>query len=170
VGMHHKAYTFDWTRFQCELQTLLVRALTVDGAPELEAFIDQHRELLTDPYEGEPLPENWRASLGNRDVHAYGDIALTLYYDPADDRGIGGEWIELSNKLSAPAAKALLGFPIGSPAQLFDPGRYGSYFQTPELVGGSLEVLRPLNLTELQSFVELFQRCQASGLGVYVTF
>lgn len=170
VGMSHKAYAFDWWSFELDLHPLLHLALVTNDTTELEAFIDAHREQLTDPYEGNPLPEDWQAALGNRDVHELGDYALTHYYTPASDNGVGGAWFELSDQLPELALNSLLGFSVGPREHLFDPGRYGSYFQTPSQVRQSLSVLRPLGIPELTWFVELLERCTAEGRGVYVTF
>src|SRR5262249_8215566 len=97
MAMEHKAYAFDWSRFEFDLHPLLAEALTTNGTTELQAFIDQHLAELTDPYEGESLSADWRETLGNRDVHEYGDYALTRFYDPADCWGIGYEWARLSD-------------------------------------------------------------------------
>lgn len=170
MPMLHKAYAFDWFRFEPELHALLIRALTEKKCVELERFIDQHFGDLTDPYEGEPLSANWRSALENRDVQEHGDFALTRFYNPADDFGIAEQWTTLSDRLPATAANALLGFTIGPPERPFDPGRYGSYFQTPTLVRQSLMVLKPLVVPELGRFVELMERCAAERRGLYVTF
>jgi hypothetical protein len=168
--MEHKAYVFDWSRFEFDLRLLLTEALATDDTAELEAYIDRHLTELMDPYEGEPLTAEWRDALENRDVHEYGDYALTRFYDPGDCSGVGYEWARLSEELPEPAAVALLGFTVGPPGRLFDPGRYGSYFQTPAQVRESLAALKPLGLSELAGFVELLERCAAKGRGVYVTF
>jgi len=170
VGMSHKAYAFDWRGFEFDLHPWLEMALAANDPTELEAFIDDNRVSLTDPYEGEPLPADWRSGLGNRDVHEFGDYALTRYYDPSDDRGVGSAWRSLSGELPETAANALLGFSVGPHERLFDPGRYGSYFQTPAQVREALAVLKPLGVPELAWFVELLERCAAEGRGVYVTF
>jgi hypothetical protein len=170
MPMEHKAYAFDWSAFEFDLHPLLDDALTANATAELEAFIDQHRAKLTDPYEGEPLQTDWRDTLGNRDVHEYGDYALTRFYDPADSWGIGYAWARLSGKLPEPAARALLGFPIGPAENLFDPGRYGSYFQTPRQVRESLTALQPHGCPALVRYLELLERCVAERRGVYVTF
>src|SRR5205823_3307806 len=164
----HKAYAFDWPRFESDLHPVLVRALTDNDPAELEVYIDQHLAELTDPCEGEPLSADWRDALENRDVHEYGDYALTRFYDPADCWGVGYEWARLSDELPEPAANAMLGSSVGPPERLFDPGRYGSYFQTPKRVRESLAVLKPLAVPELARFVELLERCAAEGRGVYV--
>jgi hypothetical protein len=91
MSMSHKAYTFDWRGFELDLRPLLENALVADNTGLLETFIDDHREVLTHPYEGEPLSDDWRAALENRDVHEYGDYALTRFYNPADGCGIAEE-------------------------------------------------------------------------------
>jgi hypothetical protein len=170
MPMEHKAYAFDWTRFEFDLNPLLVQALTDDDPAELEAYIDEHLAELTDPYEGEPLPADWRDALENRDVHEYGDYALTRFYDSADCWGVGYEWARLSEELPEPAANAMLGLTVGPPERLFDPGRYGSYFQTPRRVGESLAALQPHACRELAGYLKLLERCAGGGRGVYVTF
>jgi hypothetical protein len=168
--MEHKAYAFDWSRFEFDLDPLLMEALATNDPTRLAEYIDRHLAELTDPYEGEPLPADWRNGLENRDVHEYGDYALTRFYDPADCRGVGYEWARLSEELPEPAANAMLGFSVGPPERLFDPGRYGSYFQTPRRVRESLAALGLLACPELAGYLELLKRCAAEGRGVYVTF
>ena len=170
MSMDHKAYAFNWTRFDLDLHPLLVDALAANDTTELEAFTDQHRQELTDPYEGAPLPEDWRAMLENRDVHEFGDFALTRHYNPRDEWGVGEEWMELSEQLSEAAVGALLGSPVGPPEARFDPGRLGSYFQTPAMVRESQAMLRREERPELQDHLRLLEQCVAARLGVYVTF
>ena len=64
----------------------------------------------------------------------------------------------------------MLGFPVGLSGRLFDPGRYGSYFQTPRQVRESLSVLKSHVCPELAGYLELLERCVGEGRGVYVTF
>jgi hypothetical protein len=172
VALSHKAFAFNWRAFEFDLHPQLEAALEADDPSELEAFIVAHRKSLTDPYEGEPLPRTWRSMLENRDAHEYGEFALTRFYDPTDDCGLHESWAEVSERLPKRAANALLGFPVGPKGRLFDPGRLGSYFQTPGQVRESLAILRPRaeKVEELRLFVELLERCAAEGLGVYVTF
>jgi len=67
---------------------------------------------------------------------------------------------------------------LGLPVNLFDSGRYGSYFQTPEQVAESLPRVRGFDLSWLDEqdrgfvrrFVRLLEECVAVGLGLYVTF
>ena len=166
--MEHKAFAFDWNAFQRHLAPILRDALSSDSVAGLAAFIAHHRQSLTDPYEGEPLPEDWSSLMENRDVQDHGDFALTLYYSPTADFGIGDSWVALSD--GYPVARSLLGEPFGPAANLFDPGRMGSYFQRPDAVSKSLRDLSADNRPELSSFVDLLERCGAEGMGVYVTF
>jgi hypothetical protein len=168
--MEHKAYAFDWPRFEFDLLPMLVEALFRNETAELETFIDQHLAELTDPDEGEPLSGDWRERLENRDVHEYGDFALTRYYDPTDCWGIGYEWTRLNDELLIAAATAMLGFGVGTEGNWFDPGRYGSYFQTPEQVWESLAILQAHTCPDLARYLRLLERCVAEKRGVYVTF
>jgi hypothetical protein len=108
--------------------------------------------------------------LGNRDVHEYGDFALTRFYNPATDLGVAEEWAEIDNLLSEADRLALLGFPLCSENNVFDPGRMGSYFQTPAQVSESLGIVNNLETKTVASFKELLKACRQSDLGVYVTF
>jgi hypothetical protein len=53
--------------------------MSVQHRKPLGAFIDAHRIELRDPYEGEPLSEDWRSRLESGEVQELGDIALTQY-------------------------------------------------------------------------------------------
>ena len=170
MAMEHKAYVFDWSDFDSNLHSLLVNALTTNHTFDLEAFIEKHLAELTDPYQGEPLTADWRDTMENRDVHAYGDYALTKFYNPTNSFGLGYEWMQLNEELPTEVVNSLLGFPIGPVANLFDPGRYGSFFQTPEGVGASLTTLQSHASPKLASYLGLLRGCVARGRGVYVTF
>ena len=64
----------------------------------LARFIEHHRQSLTDPFEGEPLPDDWSSLKERRHVQDYGDFALTLYYLPTADFGVGDLWLDLSEE------------------------------------------------------------------------
>jgi hypothetical protein len=124
--MDHKAFAFDGTSFQRHLAPILHDALSSGSIAGLAAFIEHHRQSLTDPYEGQPLPEDWSSLMENRDVHDHGDFALTLYYSPTADYGLSHSWLALSDDPSV--AHALLGAPFGAVHNPFDPGRMGFVF------------------------------------------
>jgi hypothetical protein len=170
MPMEHKAFAFDWPRFERDLYPLLVEALAADDPAGLEAYIDRHRAELTDPDEGEPMSADWRDGMENGDVHEFGDYALTRFYDPADCWGVGYAWARLSDELPGPVKSALLGSSVGPPERLFDPGRYGSYFQTPDHVRESLAALRRHARPELTRYLYLLEQCAGKRRGVYVTF
>ncbi len=172
MSMSHKAYAFDWRSFESdELHHLLVAALESGDPATIARYIEAHRDQTKDPYEGQPIEQGWEATLENRDVHEYGDFALTRFYDPADDRGLAESWLTVDAELAEQDRWALLGSPLGNPGHEFDPGRQGSYFQTPEQVGESLlRVERMGQARELESYARLLRSCVADRLGVYVTF
>lgn len=172
MSMSHKAYAFDWYAFESdELHRLLLVALDSGDPPALAQYIDAHREKIKDPYDGRPIGEGWQAMLENRDVQEYGDFALTRFYDPTNDHGIGHPWLEIDAKLAEQDRAALLGFSLGPAGHEFDPGRQGSYFQTPQQAVESLWCAeRIVYVDALQPYARLLRTCAADGLGVYVTF
>src|SRR5262249_35436836 len=137
MPMSHKAFAFDWLAFERdELPELLTRALGTGETAGLFAYIERNRGILKDPYEGDPLSEDWKDLLENHDVHEYADFALTRFYDPAAEHGLSYCWNEIDDALPKEYRGILLGNPFGPRDNRFDPGRYGSYFQTPEQVAG----------------------------------
>jgi hypothetical protein len=168
--MEHKAYAFDWTRFGRGLRPTFDLALYNDHPDVLEAYIDRHWRKLTDPYEGEPLTEDWRELLEAGDVQELADFAMTRYYQVRENCGIGYSWMQLSEELPEPIAAALLGYAYPIDNATFDPGRMGAYFQCPGDVRRSLKALRGIRRRELQGFRKLLERCVKKGKGLYVTF
>jgi hypothetical protein len=170
MSLEHKAFAFDWVRFTRGLQPTLLRALADDNSAILEKYIERHRNELRDPYEGEPLTEDWRDLLENEGVQEFADFTLTRHYRPAEDRGIGYGWSELRDELPEPQAAAMLGKSLGACGVTFDPGRMGAYFQTPVMVRRSLQMLATVRRPELKRFRNLLNRCAVTGSGLYVTF
>ncbi|WP_425619062.1 hypothetical protein NA78x_002793 [Anatilimnocola sp. NA78] len=172
MSMSHKAYAFDWREFESdELHHLLIAALESGDPTTITKYIEAHHEQIKDPFAGQPIEQRWQATFGNRDVHEYGDFALTRFYDPADDQGIADSWLAVDAALAPHDRSALLGSTLGRPGHEFDPGRQGSYFQTPERVVESLRrIERITRARELESYMQLLSRCAGNGLGVYVTF
>jgi hypothetical protein len=170
MSMSHKAFAFDWWGFDSDLAPIMLTALEADTGTYLGEFIERERDRLTDPYEGEPLRADWQRLLEAGDVQELADFALTRYYSVREDHGVGGAWLRLSDSLSDAQSEALLGTPTGSRERLFDPGRLGSYFQSPPAVRRSLATLSDLEAKEVQPFRELLKCCDAQGLGIYVTF
>jgi len=170
MSMSHKAYAFEWLAFDLGLRVVLERGLVDRNPQELLMLIERERSSFKDPYEGEPLGENWQATLENPDEHAVGDYALTRYYEPSSDFGLGDEWWEIGSAISEAARSALLGNPIGPAANRFDPGRQGSYFQTAEQCRVSLQILEAERDKLPVNYMAGLSRAVAAGLGIYQTF
>ncbi|MFN3149087.1 hypothetical protein [Bremerella sp.] len=179
--MQHKAFLFDSSTFELELKLLLVQSLVMRDCASLISFIVSNLDVLSDPYEGEPLDETWQNLLETRDAHQLGDFALTKYYDPADDLGLGDGW-DNAQQFAYPLAKALgyspiLGTTIGTTEEEFDPGKMGSYIQSVPQVEASLRALIDAvedhwkeALEEVISMIQLLEAAAKLGKGLYITF
>ena len=170
MSLNHKAFEFRHSAFEKELAPILFTALKTGVVAPLVQFVHQNLAACTDPYEGDPLVEDWEAQLSAKDVQEYGDFALTKYYRPADCVGISTEWMEIDASLAEPQRKALLGAPFGPDSRLFDPGLMGSYFQDADEVKASRHALRAVGFPAVEYYKSLLDRAAANGNGVYVTF
>ncbi len=176
-GMDHRAFVFDYSRFARELKPVLERALETDDPAEIVRFIVAHRTKLRDPDEGEPLPEDWESRLEVGDIHEYGDLALTRYYDPREDLGMGNGWDLVQDLIHADpslSVSPILGVPVGTWEHPFDPGRLGSYFQSPEMVQAHLAYLSRRSssaaVAGLDQATEMLRAAAQRDQGLYVTF
>jgi len=119
-----------------------------------------------------------RTSLRIFDVQEFGRLALTRFYDPMEDYGLVHDYLDLSEHLPEADLTALLGTPFGPPGAYFDPGRLGSYFQTPQEVVKSLARVQRIDLWYIDEdrresrprFKMLLEECAKAGSGLYVTF
>jgi len=170
LSFSHKAFIFDWLKFEHELLPTLRLALQRNQTEPLVAFIEMHLESIKDPYEGEPLPQDWRSLISIGDVQELGDFALTRYYQPTEDFGLSEEWGSLSERFSALEKSALLGVSLAEAGTAFDPGRMGAYFQRPEEVALSLQLLQQAGHQSLEPFMAGLSQAAALGKGLYVTF
>ena len=174
MSMDHKAFVFDDGAFRSELRRLLEQALQHGEVAPLRAFIEAHRGELSDPYEGAPLDRDWESQIEVKDVHQYGDFALTKYYAPSDDIGLGADWQALGEVLASHglAERILLGTSLGS----FDPGKQGSYFQSPATVRENLRCVEELVVTkpalagQLAALRSMFDAAARRAMGLYITF
>jgi hypothetical protein len=173
--IEHKAFIFDYERFERELLPVLRYALATNDCSALISYIRQNIDSLTDPYQGKPLTDDWEGMIETEDAHQYGDFALTKYYNPTDDIGLGSAWQTIQDFIPADRSSSpILGTIIGSIDDPFDPGKIGAYFQSKGQVAENLEFLQQLaqqhSLEELDKAVELFQRASQLHKGLYVTF
>jgi hypothetical protein len=174
----HRAYAFAYSDFRAELAPLLEEALLSDDGAPLSRFIVENRAALTDPYDGEPLDDDWQERLEAGNVQQLGDFALTKYYDGDWDMGLDADWRTVREELRGAGEdeRLLLGAQLGPPSRRFDPGQHGSYFQSEEDVQQGLAVVRRLVASRppleqlLAPLHDLLEQAARSGKGLYVTF
>ena len=169
MSMCHKAYALDHEAFAAELAPILYRALETEHRDELAALIDANHRRLKCPWDGTPLPADWRSFLERGDAHELGDLALTRYYDAAKDHGLQEHYLAVEEALPLPLRASLLGAPFGPTQNLFDPGQMGSYFQTAATAAESRERLLGRTERGMESFIVLLEQVVQSNCGVYLT-
>jgi hypothetical protein len=180
MPVEHRAFLFNWTAFNEDLRVILEPALYSGDIDELIAFIRQHMVNLRDPYSRQRLEGDWETKLRFRDVQELGDVAMTEYYDPRADIGLGVESERLEELYDAfginPAFAMVpvLGAILGPDDNPFDPGRLGSYFQTPEHVVGNHLFLtqraEKMDILELDAAITMLNRAALANMGLYITF
>lgn len=175
--IEHKAFLFEYEAFENELLPLLHNSLVTGDCNELVQFILLNMEALCDPYEGQPLAEDWETMIEAPDSHQYGDFALTKYYDPADDLGLSSSWECIQKALAEVAefqVSPILGSVVGPPDAPFDPGKMGAYFQSEGQVQVSLTQVQHLvtqtTADEIWEAVRMLEQASQSAKGLYVTF
>ncbi len=170
MTMSHKAYAFDHAAFTTELAPLLRDALQTGSRESLDRFVDHFRPVLSHPWGAVPLPASWREELEVGDVQEVADLALTKYYTPDGEAGVGEAWPAWQESAPPDVARCLLGAPFGPVECPFDPGRMGSYFQSPEEVIASQICLSRMVTPSLARFKELLAHAASLRKGLYVTF
>lgn len=179
MPMNHQAYVFDYEAFAGTLRPLLVSALNTQNSAPLQAFIDDHLGQLRDPRTGVPVGTDWRSLWNAQDVQVCGALALTCYYDPRQNIGIGELWQEIDNLVLEEFGadrRLTLGSGLGPNEQRFNPGRQGSYFQTADEVRDNLQVLqkylvrRAAMRPSLEPVERMLQQAAEADQGLYVTF
>ncbi|ROL70990.1 hypothetical protein BK634_07525 [Pseudomonas chlororaphis] len=180
MSYEHKAFIFDIDGFNRELKPLLEGSLRSGNIDQVRDFIISNKQSLVDPYEGFALEDDWEDMIESKDVHQYGDFALTKYYSPTDDRGLG-LWWSVSQELFSDESKLrfspFLGVPLGSDENFFDPGKMGSYFQTQNEVSESLSKVLEVEgkvpddaLEAVREFKKMLEQAIDEKKGVYITF
>lgn len=175
--MEHKAFVFDYLTFDRELRAILEDALATGDSSEVVSFINANLSNLRDPYEGEPLGNDWESFIDTHDAHQYGDFALTKYYDPLADKGLGTSWESAQEMIAVNTTlkeSPILGSTIGPKDEPFDPGKMGSYFQSPRQVRESyeymLEIAAKIPSGDLTKAVQMLEEARKSENGLYITF
>jgi hypothetical protein len=179
MSIDHKAYVFDYDEFAIELKSNLEEALLTENINSLITFIHENLSLLKHPDLGGLLDKNWEKMLVSKDVHEYGDFALTKFYDPEDCIGLSNDWGEIDDLLCyefGEGSLITLGKILGPKDNYFDPGKMGSYFQSPHQVQENLIWLedtleqRPELLEYLISVMNMLKDASKQGKGLYITF
>ncbi|MBK7862672.1 MAG: hypothetical protein IPJ65_29500 [Archangiaceae bacterium] len=156
MPMSHRAFAFRYTAFAAELKPLV----EAGDAGALTRFIDAHRTELREPDHGEPVFSEWARQVEPGDVQTRAKLALTRYYDPRADLGLGLIWQRFQD------TRAVLGRALPP----FDPGGLGSYFQSEAEVTASIARVLPTVEIEGELLVSMLRAAEARGLGLYVTF
>ncbi|UBF30181.1 hypothetical protein K9N68_39270 (plasmid) [Kovacikia minuta CCNUW1] len=179
MSMIHKAYVFAYDEFTKELSEILEASLTTNNCEDLIGFIKRNITLLKNPNDWIPLTDAWEASVEPKDAHQYGNVALTKFYNPLEDIGLEYSWMDVDDLLQEELfwrKSIILGHPVGSKNNYFDPGKLGSYFQSPERVLENLDVLKDLLQTKpdlrtsLNQVEVMLQEPARLEKGLYVTF
>lgn len=151
MSMEHKAFIFDTRLFSVELLPVLEECVPGNDVGALKAFVSSHLNGAKSPYSGEALETDWESELGVGDILEVADFAMTCYYSPEDDRGLGETWDALLETLRKIRSKSLdvdvavLGTPLRIGSLDLDPGRMGTGFVQAEDIAGfrdNLESLR----------------------------
>jgi len=166
MSFDHKAFAFDWQAFAVEMMPWMSEALAADDRERFVQFVVSNITRCRSPYDGSVLSSSWKELLEVGDVQEVADFALTKYYDPTDDHGLGATWMEEDAALPENMRPALLGRPIAH----FDPGRQGSYVVAPNNATECAETLRHANSPKVREYACFLEDVARKGLGVYVTF
>jgi hypothetical protein len=161
--MEHKAFDFYWNLFEKELLPILQIALNRKDSELLINFIKLNLEYISDPYEGAPLVDDWHDELTLLPIQDIADYALTKYYSVENQLGLGDSWIDISDNLSKKEVDALLGHAFDN----FDPGCYGSYFQSIDELKRNSALLSKVKNPIIESYIDDLSKVSK---GLYVTF
>ncbi len=180
MSLEHKVFILDSESFYHELKPLIEQCLRSSNVDEIREFILMNKSSLSDPYEGEQLADDWEDMIEDKDVHQYGDFALTKYYSPIFEMGLGTDWEnikKLFDGIQEQSFSPILGVPLGIEGEYFDPGKMGSYFQNSSEVKESLSILNmieesvPSDLIEnYYEFKKILELAVKENKGLYVTF
>jgi hypothetical protein len=175
--MDHKAYPFNFNAYSLQLHHILVSALASGELRDLTQFVEREKESLSNPYEGDPLPADWRETFKIAKLQYCGQLALTKYFNASEEIGLGHEWedaIAALNSAGYDGEGIVLGDVVQGGDVVFDPNRLGSYFQTPEKVVDGWHAVRAVMESDPGSSMEwllrMFEVPKAKGFGLYVTF
>lgn len=132
MSIDHKAWLFDHDAFEAELAGTLEAALKSGSTRALKQFVQKHRAALTDIETEEPLEAGWEDRVDATDVQALADLALTKYYDLAENLGLGpgfdalGAYLKTVPRVGPKADVLLCGRLFGPRGKRLDSGCMGT--------------------------------------------
>jgi hypothetical protein len=178
MSMEHKAFLFNYDEFTATLAPILFAALANNDIQPLMRYIEENREHLKDPYEGDPLDPQWMDLVEPMDAHQLGDFALTRFYSPTEDIGLGYTWeASLENvrrEVNEDAEAIILGEPFGPSSHPFDPGKMGSFVRSREIVHRQratvAQVMKEHHSGTVADVERLLSRPDDTRRGLYVTY
>ena len=160
----HKAFVFDEAAFRRELAPILDR----HDDTALENFISDHRAELRDPETGTALELSWREKPENEGRGRRAALALTAYYDPTANIGLGNAaskyrfaLMDLYPEGRVFVAGGSLGVPEG-------------YFQSAPYVAESTAILErlrsdfPLKADVIDPVLAMLQTAATASRGLYI--
>ncbi len=152
MSMEHKAFIFDTCLFSAELLPIMEVCIPKNDVASLKDFVRAHLANAHSPYSGEALQAEWELELCAGDILEAVDFAMTCYYFPEEDRGLGEAWDALLETLrkmkprGLDAERAVLGKPLKVGGLEIDPGRMGTGFVQAEDISGVHDSLRRLRV------------------------
>jgi len=128
--MDHKAFIFDVESFNLELRPLLLSAGIENEIGTIKHFINCNLIKIVSPYTGDSLGEDWENQLESGDIQEIADFALTRYYSPAADMGLGYSWDALLETIKLlpvgfDPEYCIVGKQVQQGTFVFDPSRMG---------------------------------------------
>jgi hypothetical protein len=115
----------------------------------------------------------------DRQAEWYCEIAITKFYDPSEDIGLGYDWMDVSNWLvneGYSSAEILLGLPLQKKGNTFDLGKMGTYFQSSETVIKNRRAIDALLnekvdlLSKINILLYMLDSAIATERGLYIWF
>lgn len=181
MQLKHQAFIFDYDNFKSQLCETLLNSLLTKQKWDLIKFITRNFREIKDPDRGFPIDETWEELTSRTDICEFANVALTKFYDPANDIGLNSEWQETKEALKGifeivESDNIILGDPIGMNNIYFDPKRTGSYFQSPQQILGNIEIVskclekKPEYFHDLKYLLFMLKSAANYQQGLYITF
>lgn len=179
--MKHKAFIFDYENFSSQLREILIKSLLTKQKWDLIEFINRNFREIKDPDFGFPLDQSWEELALRNDVCEFANVALTKFYEPANDIGLHGEWQDTQEVLNdslkiVESDNIILGDLVGMNNIYFNPKRTGSYFQSPQQILGNIEIVsrclekKPEYFHDLKYLLFMLKSAANYQKGLYITF